>query len=299
MKSRLYRKGLLFLAVLLSAAVNPVFAQQHVVKIENGNVSIDGRIVPASELPASLKMKNMRATLSFEGDELLDLNGTIYAFLDGRMIEADPDDVSDAHVMAFFTDPYDDGAFVRMLTRKKGVHEGPVPSGGNYRVTLKDYYGVLSDKARKLDDLRIRIESVNDAPNVELARELKIEAENTARIAGALPRIEFETYLEDLQQNNYPLYGQLIQEQDLERRTRRLALRAKSALSEANREKVIDELRSQLDEIFALKQRNREREIEQLEARLTELKERLSKRSGLKKRIIENRIRELLGESNW
>jgi ABC-type phosphate transport system auxiliary subunit len=134
---------------------------------------------------------------------------------------------------------------------------------------------------------------------VELAGQLRLEAENTARMAGAFPRVEFQSYLDDMHESDIGLYDQLIREQDMEMETHHLAMEALSATSVEHRKQVAEALRNRLNEIFDLKQENREREIEQLSKKLEDLKSRLKQRSDLRQQIIDVRMRELLGDLRW
>ncbi len=294
MRTKLFGRLLFLIPGVLLGVSTVARAQNHIVTIGNGHVSIDGTRVPANDLPEGLNITNLSATMSFDGDKFLDLNGTVFQLLDGRLVRVETEDPSTMHATVFFADPSDNGAFVRMLSRQKNDFFFQDGSTNAYRIRLKDYYGELSDKAQVFDDLMVKFEGEQSPPTAELARTLKVEAENTARFVRTLPRVEYEVYLDELQESNYPLYGQLLREQDLELRTYKLAFAAQSAASRSERKERMEELRNQLSEIFVLKQKNREHEIEQLETRLQELKQQLAKRAKLKERIIEKRLTDLI-----
>ena len=63
----------LAIAVILIPSIQTASAQveRHVVTIENGKVFIDGTEVPKEDLPSSLRIKNLTASMNFTGDALL------------------------------------------------------------------------------------------------------------------------------------------------------------------------------------------------------------------------------------
>jgi len=171
--------------------------------------------------------------------------------------------------------------------------------GQSYGVVMENYLDALEDKAKEFEVIRGQIAGQNSEQTVLLADKLRLEAENAARIAKALPRVEFESYLEGIQQSDASLYNQLIQEHSLEAETLRLAMEARAASDERQRDLIIGTLRQKLEEAFELKQQNREQEIQQLTEKLSELRQRIKERSDARDRIIEARLKELLGESSW
>ncbi|GMQ80731.1 MAG: hypothetical protein BMS9Abin05_0159 [Rhodothermia bacterium] len=286
--------------LLVQSSVN-VLAQEtmHVVTIADGNVLIDGKQVPTSELPPSLKIRNRDLRWSFQGDALLELNGTVYQLLDGKLVEADDEIARDGRVVVFFRDPDDENSMVRVLTRNErqsyDVHGRNEPSG----VVMENYTTALNDKAKEFEIIRKQIAEKKGDQTLILAEKLQLQAENAARIAMSFPRVEFESYLSGIHDQNLNLYGELVREHDMEENTHRLAMEARAAGNAGQRQKIIEELRKRLYEAFELKQQNREQEIEQLASRLQELREKLGQRSDLRQRIIESRLKELLGELDW
>jgi len=302
------KKSTIWIAVLLFSALLPPTLQfasaqvdRHVVTIEEGQVYIDGRLVPENNLPPSLDVKNLSASMNFTGDALLELNGKVYQLNDGKLIEADENTARDGRVMVFFRDPENGNSVVRVLSR--GDNDSAF---GRYRVenrqrgmVMENYLDALEDKAREFEVIRGQINDQNTAQSQALADRLRLEAENAARIAKALPRVEFESYLEGIQQTDQSLYNQLLEEHTIEVETRRLALEAKAANSAERRQEIVEALRKRLEDAFELKQLNREREIEQLDSKLSELRQRIRERSEAKERIIDARMKELLGERDW
>ena len=103
------------------------------------------------------------------------------------------------------------------------------------------------------------------------------------------------TYWDAVRESDESLYQQLVQEWKLESTIQALAARVRAANESSQREKLVAELRDLLSSAFELKQENRRREIDQLEAELNTLQERLKERESLRARIIERRLRELIG----
>ncbi len=273
--------------------------ERHVVTIDNGKVFIDGKRIADRDLPASLKLKDMLLSWSFTGDALLELRGTVYELQDGKLVEADEDIARDGRVMVFFRDPDDNDSVVRVLSRAGAVPFGRFKIDQSHGVVMENYLEALQNKAKEFELIRGQIADQNADQALVLADRLRLEAENTARIAQAFPRVEFESYLEGIHETDLKLYGQLMLERNIETETHRLAMEARAAQDWSRREKIVAELREKLNNAFELKQQNREKEIEQLGERLNELREKLSQRADLRDRIIESRLKELLGELDW
>jgi len=64
----------------------------------------------------------------------------------------------------------------------------------------------------------------------------------------------------------------------------------------AEKQKIREELRTKLSELFELRETERKEEFESLEKRLNELRESLSERRKNKEEIVKNRLNELTGE---
>ncbi len=286
--------------LLVQSPVN-VLAQEamHVVTIEDGKVFIDGNQVPPSELPPSLKIHNRDLRWSFHGDALLDLNGTVFQLLDGKLVEADDDVARDGHVVVFFRDPDDENSMVRVLSRNAPFRFRMRERGEPYGVVMENYMTALSNKAKEFEIIRKQISEQKGEQALVLAEQLQLQAENTARIAKAFPRVEFESYLSGLHDQNINLYGELVREHDMEADTHQLAMEIRASSNARHRKQLVEELRKRLYEAFELKQQNREGEIEQLADRLQELREKLGQRADLRQQIIESRLKELLGELDW
>jgi hypothetical protein len=127
-----------------------------------------------------------------------------------------------------------------------------------------------------------------------MADRLREEAEQTAIMVRAFPRVEVQTYLQGIQNRDRSLYDQLMREQRLELASGELARRIFSTTDPESRVSLTENLRRQLDEIFELKQENRRDEIAQLELQLQELREQLAAREANREAIIGRRLEALL-----
>ena len=188
---------------------------------------------------------------------------------------------------------------VRVLSRAEAVPFGRFKVDQSHGVVMENYLDALQNKAKEFEIIRGQIAEQNVEQTLMLADKLRLEAENTARIAKAFPRIEFESYLQGIHETDLKLYGQLVLERNIESETHRLAMEARAARNARQREEIIAELAEKLKTAFELKQTNREKEIEQMSERLNELREKLSQRADLRDRIIESRLKELLGDLDW
>lgn len=108
------------------------------------------------------------------------------------------------------------------------------------------------------------------------------------------PQIEARNYLNDIRRQDLELYEQLVQEHELELTTQALAAEIRALQEGEVRRAKTRELRAKLEEIFELKQENRRREIQQLEIQLQALRRRLGEREHLRRRIIDERLRQLI-----
>lgn len=105
-----------------------------------------------------------------------------------------------------------------------------------------------------------------------------------------------QEYMESLSENDRALYDQLVREREMEQDTDRLARDYRRATSDSEREAIQAKLRKQLGAMFDLKQENRREEVRQMEEALTTLRQRMDERRAMRDKIIEHRLRELLGQ---
>lgn len=269
------------------------------ISIERGTVFVNGKQVDESALPAGLRDLSSDVNMTFwtADNALIEINGSTFVFEKGTFREADPSERSDRNVVVTFSSD-DNGANVRL-------YEAPI-AVGNYVVrgrnadteVMRSYVAQLREQAEEFNKLTFEFREAAPQTN-ELARQMVAEAENTARLASVLPRVEYEAYLGSLQNQNQRLYQELMRERDMEMRTHQLAQAIHQADSAEQRAVHEQELRQILTEIFELKQANREKEIVQLEKQLKELQSRLEDRESLKEDIIESRLNDLLTLHRW
>ncbi len=107
---------------------------------------------------------------------------------------------------------------------------------------------------------------------------------------------ERQQYLEEVQRQSQQLYQQLMREYQMENNTQVLAQRIRQLPEGPKRQRMLDSLRSTLNRIFDLKQENRRREIEQLSVQIEQLQANLDKREQMREQMINQRMRELIGE---
>lgn len=300
--------SLLLAALILSAPVSARSLQQAVqlvpaaqkVSIEDGQVYLNGKRVDDSRLPEGLRSLDPDVNLSFwtTNDAILEINGQTYVFEDDRFRLAAPGEKAKRNAMVIFSSQADK-ADVRL-------YEAPQVATGYYVASpagvkadaMNSYVSQLRERAEEFNKLTFELKEVVPESN-ELARQMVVEAENAARIASILPRVEYEAYLGSMQSQNRQLYEELQRERTMEMRTHELARAARAANTTQEREKHMKELRGVLTEIFELKQANRRKEIEQLERQLNELQSRLTDRESLKKDIIDSRLADLLNLHRW
>jgi len=293
--------------VLAGMAPSAVAQTTRTLAIHDGRVVIDGQDISAEELPATLQTQGLNVDFSFTGNTsaVLELGGRYYVLDENGLREIDDADAKGNDVAVFFKD----GAFspdinLSTLRTMRGGSNGVsfvTPGDEPFDVMRQHYQAELQDRARSLQELSAEMERQGAQhaydQMVQQARQQTAEA---ARVADALPRIEAQSYLQDVQRTDRALFDQLVNEQRMERDTRILASQIRNAKDDADREKKLDELRTRLNDIFDLKQSNRDSEIKQLETRLDALKLQVDQREHIRDQIIELRLKQLLDQArNW
>lgn len=91
--------------------------------------------------------------------------------------------------------------------------------------------------------------------------------------------------------------SELVDIYSMDMETRRLVMKYRSA-DAGERESIRSSLRQTLAQLFDLREREREREMVSLEERLAALQENLKLRKQNKSLIVDNRIKQLLGEAS-
>ncbi|MFT4604288.1 MAG: hypothetical protein ACI9W4_001018 [Rhodothermales bacterium] len=272
---------------LLCGATLPASAQSHTIRIEGGLVYVDGTLQKSDSLPSALDLEGLTASLSFSGPTHFRLGKQAFFIEHGRLVEAEPSDddfvVFDGRQgqQAF---AYTDGqgnTFDLLGTRV----------GRGKDIPVRIYYDALDGQLREMDQLHTEFDRTR---SVKLADRMREESGQAAEMVRAFPRIELQTYLEDLQDRNAGLYDGILREHLMEMETRRLASQILATADDSRREELRAHLSERLEEIFELKQENRRAEIEQLDGRLRELRSLLDIRQIRKGKLIGRRIQDLL-----
>jgi hypothetical protein len=301
---------LIAIAVLIAAApeAHARVAQQKVnlvkaaekVSIEQGTVYVNGKEVADRDLPSGLRDLSSDVNMTFwtMDNSLIEINGSMFVFEEGTFRDAAPGEKSNRNVMVTFSSDNSGGADVRLYEAPEASFGYVVRTGDADGHVMKDYVAQLRERAEEFNKLTFELKEVSPQSS-QLARQMVVEAENTARLASIFPRVEYEAYMGSMQNQNRRLYEELVRERDMEMRTHQLAQAIQAATTEEAREQHQAELRDILTEIFELKQANRQKEIEQLEQQLKELQSRLEDREALKEDIIESRLNDLLNLHRW
>lgn len=287
------------LAALTVLWSGPAAAQhQRSVRVVDGEVYVDDRRIPPEQLPDGFEPDGITAHYTFSGDvQPVVRLGDAFFVLDGDRLRL-------ADRTGFFRPPLLRDVVppeVRVEFREDAENlDPPVPP---HAATFDRQARELGQQAARLDELQRALRERFSEDHVrefeQLAREMSQHAARAARIAGDLPRIELEHYLDEIRQDNEGLFDRLVSERQLEQETVERARQIRRSRAGEEREERIEDLRRRLDRIFELKQENRRREIEQLERRLGELERRLAERERQREEIVERRLRELLPEMDW
>ncbi len=272
---------------LICGASFSASAQSHTIRIENGLVYVDGTLQKQESLPGSLDLEGLTASLSFSGPTQFRLGDQAFLIEEGRLVEAEPKDddfvvfIGRQGPPAFAYTSGQGNTFDLLGTRVGRGKDNPVGI----------YYEILDGQLREMDQLHTEFDRTR---SVTLAERLLEESGQAAEMVRAFPRIELQSYLEDLQDRNGGLYDGILREHLMEIETRRLASQILATADASRRAELRTHLAERLEEIFELKQENRRAEIEQLDGRLRELRSLMDTRQGRKKELIESRIQDLL-----
>ncbi len=306
-RSKFVHMATAFLAVLCFAGASASFAQTYSLTIRNGEVYINGKAVPSHELPASLDAKTIDANLSFTGptSPTFELDGHYYKIennklLDVTAVQSEDDRSDNSRTTVIFRD-----APPAARSRAAEVAENEAAAdGSNYRsyyfskegvngdpnVVMQQYVFELKQNAEELNEMSA---SLPQRQARDLIRQVQFQAEQAAQLAQDMPYLEMQNYV---RASDELLYQRLVSELELERETQRIAAEVRRLPGGEQRDFKIEELREMLGTILALKQENRRMEIDQLEKQLALLKQRFAEREAMKDRLIDRRLKELVGE---
>lgn len=319
------------LVLLVSAAGRQSQAQPlRTLEVQDGNVYIDGKLVPEDQLPASLDLSGVAMQFQFMGDidPVISLGERLFRVEGERLLEVNQFEDSAAPVNGAMEPvtglhPIFPEAFVTSFAAPLAVPvtveadhaESPAAARGQeilqsqalalqrlvteiealsrFEGTLNTQGGVRSVHLGHVPILRQPRQGMSPLEATLMSEKLRFQAERMALAARQLPLIEIRSYLDEVQQHDAELYDRLLHEQMLEEESLHLAARVRQVPEGRERAAREEALRNKLEEIFELRQENRRREIEQLQEQLGELQRRLDQRERLHERIIENRIQEL------
>ena len=270
----------LAIGLLVSAmAVHADAQTTWTVSIQEGVVSVNGEVVPADDVPASLNLSDVNVVLGFSGLDqaappVVELNGMHYVLVPGGLREANEDEVKAYGVSGRGTAFY--------LARD---------------AYMDAHVQAMQAPLREIEQLSREL--AEQGPG-EVADRMRKNAEEASRMAAVLPQLDTQLYLADVRKENKELYGRMVDEWNREHEVRSLVNQIRALPDGDEREGLEAELRNRLGQMFDFKQENRRREIDQLEAELDELNGRVIERERRREEIIERRFQELLGHaSNW
>ena len=133
----------------------------------------------------------------------------------------------------------------------------------------------------------------------ETARHLAQMAQEHVSSLPELRRMaELLNYFTEMHAADVELYGDLRHEWSTEAQVNLLAAQIREMREGDDRDEKIEELRNRLSDIFDMKQENRRREIEQLRTEIKRLEDRVRERSWARQRLIEARLKALLGQGH-
>lgn len=305
-RSRIIHLATAFFAVVFFVGATASFGQTHTLTIRGGDVYINGKMLDRDEVPASLRSQHLDANLSFSGpaSPTFEIGGHLYKIENNALVEvtaAEPDEAPAANndrTQVIFRSAPPESQRRRMeaeasdTSNQTGSYSYFVSSNGadDPNVAMQQYVIELKQNAEELNELSATLQQRQAR---DLIREVQFQAEQAAKLAQELPYLEMQNYVK---QSNQLLYQRLVSELELERETQRIAAEVRQLPRGEAREHKIAELREMLGDILELKQENRRLEIDQLEEQLAILKERFAEREEMKKRLIDRRIKELVGD---
>ncbi len=287
-----------FVAVLMFAGATASFAQTYTLTIRDGEVYVNGKILQRDEIPASLDAETIEATLSFPQPNF-EFNGHYYKIEENKLLDVTPEGRADTRTQVIFRSNAavaegDDGVAYNVQRARTNTGYAYSTRQGDPNVVMKQYVVDLRQNAAELNAMR---ETLPQSKAHDLIQQVQIQAEQTAQLAQDLPYLEMQRYFATVRAEDELLYQRLVTELELERETQRLAAEVRQMPSGDDRAFKVAELREMLGTILALKQENRRLEIEQLENQLAVLKQRFSEREAMKDRLIDRRLKELVGST--
>ncbi len=269
----------LLIGLLLALGANDALAQR-MLEIRNGKAWLDGRPVAFEQQLGSEIAPDWSLQLQFFGEEspVFSLNGQFFQVKGNRIVLVAPQ-------------PGDQELFI----------SAPLALGDTtdqmeaVLAELIEQAQALEEEAERLSRSMETWRQVRTVPEEHLEA-LRQRAAALSEQIRLLPRLEWETYLMHVRRQDAELARQIVEEWHWEEALQRQALRIRQMPEGPERKQAIAELRQQLKQVFERKQQNRLREIARLEQQLRLLRQRLNERERYRSQIIEQRLRELLGQ---
>lgn len=226
----------LICAFLLALIGMPVLAQPtHTLDIRDEQVTVNGRTVPADELPPSLDLHGVTAQFSFTGasQPVVELNGRLYAIADGTLREVERPAPEADGISVFFRDDLPSSA--------APARSAPPP------MSRTAHRAAQQEMRQYLDAIQVQNQELYE----RLVREWQLEREvqGLAAEIQSLPEREARQHL-----------GQL-----------RNRLEEVFELKQTNRRREIEQLERQLDALRERVQRREELRQQLIDQRLHDL----------------------------
>ena len=122
---------------------------------------------------------------------------------------------------------------------------------------------------------------------------------------------EYQDLLREVSSSDYDMFTSFMEPTEKERyenerkidemetRTEALGIRYEHSSSESEKQKIVGDLKTVLNQLFDMKEKSRSLEVEALEKELKQLKESLNVRKQSKNEIINRRLNELIGKGDY
>ncbi|HLA64414.1 MAG TPA: hypothetical protein VK610_08285 [Rhodothermales bacterium] len=235
-------------------------------EIRAGALWLDGRRLPASSVPAGLDLNGLAMAVQFSGPvtPVVEIDGVAYMLEGERLVRFDQSSRA--------------GDQVYFLGEPQQVFPDAPPPAAESASGFGAVSPARTDRAMPANQEMARARTpVADADDAEL------------REAGEA------AYMRDLSASDRALYEKMRREAELEEHSLALAGQIRATPEGAERDSMVEELRTTLETAFDLKQEIRAEEIARAESQVAELRRMLRIRAERKGQIIDHRLRELVG----
>ena len=303
MNARLTQTASLFL-VSLFLVVGSSAGQTIGLWIKDGEVAINGKVIPAEDLPKSLDIEGVDFMVTSKGRSKfkIKINGKYYGVTRDGIASSNwlgPTHFTIRQSGQNWELVNHGGGDARLgaLPRFGWTEEFSAFTEDDVTEALGELEGLAEELKTHSDRISQMAEQSVDTTEIRYALRAAHEAMYGAAVSiPAYVRIaEVEQYLTGLLGADDSLYTQVQNEWRLEQQAAALAGYIRVMPEGSERDERTNELKQLLNEIFEIKQENRQREIAQLENELVELEKRRREREDARERLIDARLNELLG----